>query len=99
MSKGHHFGPKLSQIRALVAVAEFGSFGEAALQLGLTQPTVSHAIATLEDELGVILLARGRHGAQLTPRWGSHYQSGPRGAAPVGANAANRQCAQRVAGG
>ena len=67
MSKGHNIGPKLSQIRALVAVANFGSFGEAALQLGLTQPTVSHAIATLEDELGVILLARGRHGAQLTP--------------------------------
>ncbi|HEY9887698.1 MAG TPA: LysR family transcriptional regulator, partial [Candidatus Obscuribacterales bacterium] len=67
MSKGHIAGPKLSQIRALVAVADFGSFGEAALQLGLTQPTVSHAIATLEDELGVILLARGRHGAQLTP--------------------------------
>jgi DNA-binding transcriptional LysR family regulator len=67
MSKGHQIGPKLSQIRALVAVADFGSFGEAALQLGLTQPTVSHAIATLEEELGVILLARGRHGAQLTP--------------------------------
>jgi DNA-binding transcriptional LysR family regulator len=67
MSKAHNMGPKLSQIRALVAVADFGSFGEAALQLGLTQPTVSHAIATLEDELGVILLARGRHGAQLTP--------------------------------
>lgn len=67
MSKAHNIGPKLSQIRALVAVADFGSFGEAALQLGLTQPTVSHAIATLEDELGVILLARGRHGAQLTP--------------------------------
>jgi DNA-binding transcriptional LysR family regulator len=67
MSKGNTIGPKLSQVRALVAVADFGSFGEAALQLGLTQPTVSHAIATLEDELGVILLARGRHGAQLTP--------------------------------
>ncbi|RZM74904.1 LysR family transcriptional regulator [Leptolyngbya iicbica] len=67
MSKAHQNGPKLSQIRALVAVADFGSFGEAALELGLTQPTVSHAIATLEDELGVILLARGRHGAQLTP--------------------------------
>jgi DNA-binding transcriptional LysR family regulator len=50
-----------------VAVADFGSFGEAALQLGLTQPTVSHAIATLEDELGVVLLSRGRNGAQLTP--------------------------------
>lgn len=67
MSKGHHSGLKLSQLRALVAVAGCGNFGEAAWQLGLTQPTVSHAIATLEDELGVVLLSRGRHGAQLTP--------------------------------
>ncbi|MEM9008689.1 MAG: LysR family transcriptional regulator, partial [Cyanobacteria bacterium P01_F01_bin.86] len=46
MSKGHHSGLKLSQLRALVAVAGCGNFGEAAWQLGLTQPTVSHAIAT-----------------------------------------------------
>jgi DNA-binding transcriptional LysR family regulator len=58
---------KLSQIRALIAVAEYGNFSEAALQLDVTQSTVSHAIATLEDELGVILFHRGRHGAQLTP--------------------------------
>lgn len=67
MNKGHHSGLKLSQLRALVAVADCGSFGEAAWHLGLTQPTVSHAIATLEDELGVIVLSRGRQGAQLTP--------------------------------
>ncbi|NER79782.1 MAG: LysR family transcriptional regulator [Leptolyngbya sp. SIO1D8] len=67
MSKGHQSGLKLSQLRALVAVADCGNFGEAAWQLGLTQPTVSHAIATLENELGVVLLSRGRHGAQLTP--------------------------------
>jgi DNA-binding transcriptional LysR family regulator len=58
---------KLSQLRALIAVAEYGNFSEAALQLEVTQSTVSHAIATLEDELGVILFNRGRHGAQLTP--------------------------------
>jgi len=58
---------KLSQLRALVAVAEAGNFSEAALQLDVTQSTVSHAISTLEDELGVVLLQRGRHGAQLTP--------------------------------
>jgi len=58
---------KLSQLRALIAVAEHGNFSEAALQLDVTQSTVSHAIATLEDELGVVLFHRGRHGAQLTP--------------------------------
>jgi DNA-binding transcriptional LysR family regulator len=58
---------KLSQLRTLVTVAEYGNFSEAALRLGISQSAVSHAIATLEDELGVILLSRGRHGAILTP--------------------------------
>ncbi len=58
---------KLSQLRALVAIADSGNFSEAALQLNLSQSTISHAIATLEEELGVILLQRGRHGASLTP--------------------------------
>ncbi|MEA5450498.1 LysR family transcriptional regulator [Leptolyngbya sp. CCNP1308] len=58
---------KLSQLRALVAIAECGNFSEAALALDVTQSTISHAIATLEDELGITLLQRGRHGARLTP--------------------------------
>lgn len=58
---------KLSQLRSLVAIADTGSFSDAALQLDLSQSAVSHAIATLEDELGVILLSRGRQGAILTP--------------------------------
>lgn len=35
--------------------------------MGLSQSTVSHAIASLEAELGIILLWRGRQGARLTP--------------------------------
>ncbi|WOD37830.1 LysR family transcriptional regulator [Nodosilinea sp. E11] len=58
---------KLSQLRTLVAIADCGNFSEAALTLNITQSTVSHAIATLEDELGITLLQRGRHGARLTP--------------------------------
>lgn len=58
---------KLSQLRILVAVAEYENFSEAALQLEMSQSAVSHAIATLEDHLGVILFSRGRHGARLTP--------------------------------
>ncbi|NEP18084.1 MAG: LysR family transcriptional regulator [Leptolyngbya sp. SIO4C1] len=58
---------KLSQIRALVAIAQAGSFSDAALQLDLSQSAISHAIATLEAELGVVLLNRGRQGAVLTP--------------------------------
>ncbi len=58
---------KLSQLRTLVAVADYSNFSEAALHLEISQSAVSHAIAALESELGVTLLARGRHGANLTP--------------------------------
>jgi DNA-binding transcriptional LysR family regulator len=58
---------KLFQLRALVSVAEHGNFSEAALHLDLTQSAISHAIAALEEELGVILICRGRHGATFTP--------------------------------
>lgn len=58
---------KLSQLRILVAVADRGNFSEAALRLEMSQSAVSHAIAALEDHLGVVLLLRGRHGAKLTP--------------------------------
>lgn len=58
---------KLSQLRSLVAIAKHGNFSEAALHLNVSQSAVSHAIASLETELGVVLLSRGRHGATLTP--------------------------------
>lgn len=58
---------KISQLRALVAVAKHGNFSEAALHMELSQSAVSHAIASLEEELGVVLLSRGRHGAHPTP--------------------------------
>lgn len=58
---------KPSQLRVLIAVADIGSFSEAALQLQLSQSAVSYAIATLEEELGVMLFARGRYGAVPTP--------------------------------
>jgi DNA-binding transcriptional LysR family regulator len=58
---------KLSQLQILVAVAERQNFSEAALALGISQSAVSHAIASLEEYLGVVLLSRGRYGARLTP--------------------------------
>lgn len=58
---------KISQLRALVAIADEGTFGKAALQLDISQSAVSHAISTMEDTLGVSLLNRGRQGAALTP--------------------------------
>lgn len=58
---------KLSQLRSFVTVAKCGTFGKAAAELELTQPTISHAIATLEAELGIELLFRGRKGVRVTP--------------------------------
>ena len=57
----------LSHLQLLIAVADYGSFSEAALQLQMSQSAVSYAIAALETDLGVTLLSRGRYGARLTP--------------------------------
>jgi DNA-binding transcriptional LysR family regulator len=67
MNSSHGSDIKLSQLRALVATVEGGSFGKGALALGVTQSAVSHAIAALEATLGVVLLFRGRQGATPTP--------------------------------
>lgn len=58
---------KLFQLRAFVAVADNGGFGKAALDLEMTQSAISHAIGSLEAELGVVLFSRSRRGATLTP--------------------------------
>lgn len=51
-----------SQIESLVALADTGSFTEAAETVHLTQSAVSHALAALEAELGVTLVDRSRKG-------------------------------------
>jgi len=51
-----------SQLQSFVALAEMGSFTEAAYTVNLTQSAVSHALAALENELGVTLLERNRTG-------------------------------------
>jgi DNA-binding transcriptional LysR family regulator len=67
MKANHQNQMKLSQLKILVAVADWGSFSEAALALEISQSAVSHAIAALEAHLGGVLLSRNRHGARLTP--------------------------------
>lgn len=56
----------LAQLRAFAGVAEAGSVTDAATQLGLTQSAVSHALASLERELGSRLIVRDRSGCSLT---------------------------------
>jgi len=53
-------------LRAFLAVAETGSFSEAAVQLHLTQPAVSKRIAVLESELDTRLFDRIGRSTQLT---------------------------------
>lgn len=52
-----------AKLTTLLAVAQAGSFTGAAARLGLTQPAVSHQIALLEKELGVVLFLRTRAAA------------------------------------
>lgn len=56
----------ISQLKVLVTIGQCGSFSDAALQLDMSQSAVSRAIASLENELDVPLLVRGRLGAKLT---------------------------------
>ncbi|MEM7796904.1 MAG: LysR family transcriptional regulator [Cyanobacteria bacterium P01_C01_bin.118] len=56
----------ISQLKVLLAIAQCGSFSDAAIQLDMSQSAVSRAIASLENELDVVLLVRGRLGAKLT---------------------------------
>jgi len=56
-----------NQIRYFLAVCEEGSFTKAARRCGVTQPSVSNAIARLEEELGGSLLRRAARGTELSP--------------------------------
>ncbi|QBQ96792.1 LysR family transcriptional regulator [Paraburkholderia pallida] len=58
--------PSLEQLRALIAVAETGSFSAAARQLDRAQSVVSYTIANLEALLGVALFERGKRKPELT---------------------------------
>lgn len=56
----------LAQLRTFVCVVDEGSFTRAAAMLGVTQSGASHAVASLERELGLPLIHRGRAGGGLT---------------------------------
>jgi DNA-binding transcriptional LysR family regulator len=58
--------PTLQQLNSFVTVAEAGGFTAAAHRLGLSQPAVSRAVASLEKELGLPLMVRGRDRVSLT---------------------------------
>ncbi|MBT5455120.1 MAG: LysR family transcriptional regulator [Rhodospirillaceae bacterium] len=57
----------LRQLRYFAAVAEYGSFSEAAGRLRVAQSALSRHTLTLEQELGVKLFGRHPRGVTLTP--------------------------------
>ena len=59
--------PTLRQMEYLVAIADTGTFGEAAKRTFVSQPSLSAQIKDMEAHIGIQLLERGRHGALLTP--------------------------------
>ncbi|CAM3016751.1 hydrogen peroxide-inducible genes activator [Mycobacterium intermedium] len=60
------FHPTLAGLRAFVAVAEKQHFGGAATSLGVSQSTLSQALATLESGLGTQLVERSTRRVQPT---------------------------------
>lgn len=57
---------ELRQLRAFMAVVEAGTFTDAAIDLGVSQTTVTRSIAALEAGLGVRLLHRTTRWVELT---------------------------------
>lgn len=57
---------ELRPLRHLLAVVEHGSFGRAALALGLTQPSLSRSVQGLERRVGAALFRRSKRGVVPT---------------------------------
>jgi len=64
----------IEQLECFLAVAEQGTFTDAARQLGLSQPTLSRQIRALEAELDVSLFVRTPRGTVLTDPGGRFLQ-------------------------
>ena len=60
----------LTELRYVVALAQERHFGRAAQKCFVTQPTLSLALAKLEDELGVKLFERNKNEVLVTARGG-----------------------------
>ncbi|MGO1949970.1 MAG: LysR family transcriptional regulator [Mycobacteriaceae bacterium] len=52
------YRPTVAQLRTFVTIAEHGHFGAAAQRLGISQPSLSQALAALENGLGLQLIER-----------------------------------------
>ncbi|HEY1918959.1 MAG TPA: LysR family transcriptional regulator [Streptosporangiaceae bacterium] len=57
---------RTEQLEYVAAVARLGSFRRAAEALHISQPALSESVRSLEREIGVDILERGRHGARVS---------------------------------
>jgi DNA-binding transcriptional LysR family regulator len=64
---------EVRHLRVLIALAEEGTFTDAAIRLGLSQPAVSRALARFEALLGVQLVRRTTRSLGLTPAGQAGY--------------------------
>lgn len=68
-------GIELRHLRALVAVAEEGTFTDAAIRLGLTQSAVSRTVSSMEQLMGTRLLRRTTRSVALTAAGEQAYRA------------------------
>src|SRR5579862_1140255 len=92
-------GLGLRELRAVLAVAELGSFRRAAAELGYTQSALSHQVSSLEGALGWPLFHRpgGRAQIRLTPAGEAVCRRARRVLSEVEAVAADAEVAVRGA--
>lgn len=57
----------IDKLEMFIALAQARHFGRAAAAMGVSQPSLSAAIRSLEEELGVMLVLRGSRYGGLTP--------------------------------
>lgn len=57
----------LDKLEMLLCLAAERHFGRAAIAAGVTQPTLSSAVKTLEEQFGVLIVARGARFQGFTP--------------------------------
>ncbi|MGD0944366.1 MAG: LysR family transcriptional regulator [Acidimicrobiales bacterium] len=90
-------GVGLRELRALLAVADLGSFRRAAAELGYTQSSISHQVASLERALGTELFTRpgGRGAVKLTTGGAAVYRRARRALGEVEAIGADIDWARR----
>ena len=87
--------PSLRALQCLVAVHDHGSVTKAAVALGLTQPALSHQLASLRSNVGFELVTRGSGGVRLTAAGRAVL---PQARAAVDAERSFTTQARRVAG-